>query len=89
MTDPVQIVHVRVRGIGRTPRPELRTIPPRVRHADATREPQSFLFRPRAMVDFAVYDRDELRDGDVVAGSGYCGGGYHDARFLLRPERQR
>jgi N-methylhydantoinase A len=69
MTDPVQIVHVRVRGIGRTPRPELRTIPPRVAGTPTPRaNRKAFCFAHRAMVDFAVYDRDELREGDVVPG---------------------
>jgi N-methylhydantoinase A len=68
MVDPVQLVHVRVRGIGRTPRPELRTIPaaagapvPRIRR-------EAFCFAQRAMADFAVYDRETLRDGHVVPG---------------------
>lgn len=69
MTDPVQIVHVRVRGIGRTPRPELRTIPGRAAGAPMPRTSRkAFCFARRAMVDFAVYDRDELRDGDAVHG---------------------
>jgi N-methylhydantoinase A len=69
MTDPVQIVHVRVRGIGRTPRPELRMIPRRASGAPTPRTSRkAFCFALRAMVDFAVYDRDELRDGDIVSG---------------------
>ena len=69
MTDPVQIVHVRVRGIGRTPRPELRTISRRNSGAlmrKTTRK--AFCFALREIVDFAVYDRDKLCDGDVMAG---------------------
>jgi N-methylhydantoinase A len=69
MTDPVQIVHVRVRGIGHTPRPELRTIPPRVTGTPAPRASRkAYCFAHRAMVNFAVYDRDELREGDIVPG---------------------
>jgi N-methylhydantoinase A len=69
MTDPVQIVHVRVRGIGRTPRPELRKIPHRASGEPMPRtNRKAFCFEHRAMVDFAVYDRDELREGDVVRG---------------------
>lgn len=69
MTDPVQIVHVRVRGIGRTPRPELRTIPGRAAGAPTPRTSRkAFCFAHRATVDFAVYDRDDLCDGDVVLG---------------------
>jgi N-methylhydantoinase A len=29
---------------------------------------KAFCFAHRAMVDFAVYDRDELREGDAVPG---------------------
>lgn len=69
MTDPVQVVHVRARGIGRTPRPRLRTIPRRSGgppSARATRK--AFCFALRSLADFAVYDRDGLCDGDVVRG---------------------
>ena len=69
MTDPVQIVHVRVRGIGRTPRPQLRTIPRRTQGScDARSRRKAFCFARRELVDFAVYDRDTLCDGDVVQG---------------------
>lgn len=69
MTDPVQIVHVRVRGIGRTPRPQLRTIPRRAQGScDARTRRSAFCFARRELVDFAVYDRDTLCDGDVVQG---------------------
>jgi N-methylhydantoinase A len=65
----VQLVHVRVRGIGRTPRPELKKIPRRDKGAPAARtERKAFCFAKRAMADFSVYDRDVLRDGDVVPG---------------------
>ena len=69
MTDPVQVVHARARGIGRTPRPRLRTIPRRSGgppSARATRK--AFCFALRSLADFAVYDRDGLCDGDVVRG---------------------
>lgn len=69
MTDPVQLVHVRVRGIGRTPRPQLRTIPPRSGDGPVPRvSRKAFCFALRSITDFAVYDRDELCDGDVVPG---------------------
>jgi N-methylhydantoinase A len=65
----VQVVHVRVRGIGRTPRPQLKTIPHRQSGAPAARTArQAFCFAKRAIVDFAVYDRNTLCDGDVVTG---------------------
>lgn len=69
MTDPVQLVHVRVRGIGRTPRPQLKTISPRKGGAPAARATRkAFCFAVRAPADFAVFDREDLRDGDIVQG---------------------
>lgn len=68
MTDPVQLVHVRVRGIGHTPRPELRTIARGSERPSPRTRRQAFCFARRAVADFAVYDRDTLREGHVVAG---------------------
>ena len=69
MTDPVQLVHVRVRGIGRTPRPELKKIPRRDKGTPTPRtKRKAFCFARRAVAEFSVYDRDTLHDGDVVAG---------------------
>jgi N-methylhydantoinase A/oxoprolinase/acetone carboxylase beta subunit len=69
MTDPVQLVHVRVRGIGRTPRPRLKTILRRDNGAPTARtRRKAFCFAKRELVEFSVYDRDGLRDGDVVQG---------------------
>jgi N-methylhydantoinase A len=60
---------VRVRGIGRNPRPRLRTVPRR-EHGDPLPRGSrpAFCFARRAMTDFTVYRRDDLRDGDVVDG---------------------
>jgi N-methylhydantoinase A len=70
MTDPVQLVHLRVRGIGRNPRPRLHTVPRRDHGGPTPREVRSaFCFARREMTDFAVYRRDELRDGDVIDGA--------------------
>ncbi|HET9715675.1 MAG TPA: hydantoinase/oxoprolinase family protein [Pseudolabrys sp.] len=69
MTDPVQLVHVRVRGIGLTPRPHLKTIPRSDRVTPVARaRRKAFCFAKRDLVDFSVYDRDGLLDGDVVPG---------------------
>ena len=69
MTDPVQLVHVRVRGIGRTPRPKLRTIPRRNGAGPLPRASrEAFCFAQRSPVKFAVYDRSTLCAGDVVQG---------------------
>jgi N-methylhydantoinase A len=68
MTDPVQLVHVRARGVGRTPRPELRTIAKGSRTPTPRTHRKAFCFAKRAMTDFAVYHRDMLRDGHIVPG---------------------
>jgi len=69
MKDPVQLVHLRVRGIGRNRRPELQTVPKRQKGAPTPRATRpAYCFARREMVDFAVYRRETLRAGDVVAG---------------------
>jgi len=69
MSDPVQLVHVRVRGIARTPRPKLRTVRRRPQGQPVARtRRKAFCFARRELVDFAVYDRESLRDGDVIQG---------------------
>jgi N-methylhydantoinase A len=69
MADPVQLVHLRVRGIGRNRRPELQAAPSR---ASGTPEPRTvrpaWCFAARAIVDFAVYRRDALCAGDAIDG---------------------
>jgi N-methylhydantoinase A len=69
MPDPVQLVHVRVRGIGHTPRPQLKKIPRRDSGKPQPRTTRkAFCFAKRDMLDFSIYDRDALRYGDVVPG---------------------
>ncbi|OZM77149.1 hydantoinase/oxoprolinase family protein [Pseudonocardia sp. MH-G8] len=70
MDNRVQILTSRVRGTGRTARPELRAVPAGdgdpaqafVRHRAA------FDFGTRAQAEFAVYDRALLEAGDTFAG---------------------
>lgn len=70
MGNPLQILNLRVRGIGRTDRPELGTRPrgdgdpaqALLAHRDA------YDFGRRAVVPFAVYDRAALDAGDTFAG---------------------
>jgi N-methylhydantoinase A len=70
MSDPVQLVHVRVRGIGRNPRPQLQTIAERRRDEPLVPRArrQAFCFARRELTDFAVFDRAMLRAGDIVPG---------------------
>jgi N-methylhydantoinase A len=61
---------VRVRGIGRNPRPHLQTIEERAGHdllAPRARRP-AFCFARRECTEFLVYDRAALRAGDVLSG---------------------
>jgi N-methylhydantoinase A len=69
MTDPVQLVHLRVRGIGRNPRPALRTVPGRTSGAPTPRARRvAFCFARREMVEFSVYSRETLCASDTVPG---------------------
>lgn len=70
MDNQVQVLTSRVRGIGRSERPELRTSPAGdgdpARALVKTR--RAFDFGARAEVDFAVYDRSKLEPGDTFPG---------------------
>ncbi|GAA5077895.1 N-methylhydantoinase A [Thermocatellispora tengchongensis] len=70
MDNPLQILNLRVRGIGRTARPELVTRPPG--DGDPGRallgRREAYDFGARAVVPFDVYDRALLEPGDAFAG---------------------
>jgi N-methylhydantoinase A len=70
MDNPLQVLNARVRGIGRTARPELATLAPGDGDPSGARRPDrdAFDFGSRATRRFAVYDRALLRPGDVFAG---------------------
>ncbi|QSB17141.1 hydantoinase/oxoprolinase family protein [Natronosporangium hydrolyticum] len=70
MDNPLQVLHVRVRAVGRTDRPEL------AKHPAGDGDPARALrghrdaydFGRRAVTSFAVYDRGRLAPGDRFAG---------------------
>lgn len=70
MGSPLQILNVRVRGIGRTERPPL--VRPAAGDGDASRAlvawRDAYDFGQRAVVPFAVYDRAALAPGDRFDG---------------------
>ncbi|MFY1632736.1 hydantoinase/oxoprolinase family protein [Solwaraspora sp. WMMB335] len=70
MSNRLQILNLRVRGIGRTARPEL--VRPAVGDGDPTRallgRRDAFDFGTREVVPFAVYDRAGLAPGDRFTG---------------------
>jgi N-methylhydantoinase A len=70
MDNRLQILNVRVRGIGRTERIELATLPAGDGDPAAARRPgrEAFDFGTRSRVEFAIYDRPALRAGDAFAG---------------------
>ncbi|MCZ6592488.1 MAG: hydantoinase/oxoprolinase family protein [Alphaproteobacteria bacterium] len=70
MEDPVQLVNLRVRGIGRESKPELPKVPARAGKAGPvpTGTRQAYCFARGGDAAFRVYDRNDLRHGDVVAG---------------------
>jgi N-methylhydantoinase A len=66
----IEIVNVRVRGVGRSLRPEL----PRLSHGDGDvsraliEHRDAFCFEQRARVEFAIYERARLAPGDRIEG---------------------
>lgn len=69
MTDPVQLVHLRVRATGKTPRPRIQTVDergPSPLSPRATR--QAFCFAVGEMTEYSVYERVDLRRGDRFDG---------------------
>ncbi|GID28648.1 hydantoinase/oxoprolinase family protein [Paractinoplanes brasiliensis] len=67
MSNALQILNLRVRGIGRTSRPELPLVEPGGAATPRTHR-EAFDFGTRAVVPFAVYDRADLRAGNGFAG---------------------
>ncbi|WP_066367403.1 hydantoinase/oxoprolinase family protein [Herbidospora mongoliensis] len=67
MDNRLQILNLRVRGIGRAERPEL-VRPPRREKDTVPTHRQAYDFGTRAMTSFAVYDRADLAPGDTFAG---------------------
>ena len=70
MDDPVQIVNLRVRGIGRESKPELAEVPPRPagESAAARTTRGAYCFATGGEAAFSVYDRTGLMAGDVLPG---------------------
>lgn len=69
MGDPVQLVNIRVRGIGRETKPELPEIATREGAGPTPRASrEAYCFATGAPAEFAVYSRDDLCAGDVLAG---------------------
>ncbi|MDH3739894.1 MAG: hydantoinase/oxoprolinase family protein, partial [Alphaproteobacteria bacterium] len=69
MVDPVQLVNIRVRGIGREAKPELPEIAARggvALEPKGTRD--AYCFATGAPAQFSIYSRDDLCAGDVLAG---------------------
>ncbi len=70
MDSPVQILNVRVRGIGRTRRPTVsEAAPAEAAQAAAPRaQRDAYCFARRALTSFAAYDRGHLPAGSRIAG---------------------
>ena len=70
MSDPVQLVNIRVRGIGQESKPTLNEI---VNRASGESIPQldnrlAYCFATGELVEFSVYDRGVLMSGDKLPG---------------------
>ncbi len=69
MGDPVQLVNIRVRGIGRETKPELPEIATRDGAGPTAKGSRdAYCFATGGRAAFSVYRRDDLCAGDVVAG---------------------
>lgn len=69
MGDPLQLVHLRVRGIGRTGKPQLPDIARRQGAAPLpARRRQAFCFARRELCEFTIWDRPALQAGDSFTG---------------------
>lgn len=69
MGDPVQLVNIRVRGIGRETKPELPEIASREGAGPTPRASrEAYCFATGAPAEFSVYSRDDLCAGDALAG---------------------
>ena len=70
MSDPVQLVNIRVRGIGQESKPVLNTI---VKRPSGISVPKldnrfAYCFASGELVEFSVYDREVLMSGDKLSG---------------------
>lgn len=68
MGDPVQLVNLRVRGIGRNDKPKMATIVRGTGKPAPRRQRDAYCFAKRIVTRFAVHHRDDLGDGDTVPG---------------------
>ena len=69
MDDPVQLVHIRVRGIGQNRKPDIREIERRESGEPAPLTmSEASCFAKGGRTPFALYDRDDLKAGDVLTG---------------------
>ena len=69
MGDPLQLVHVRVRGIGHNKKPELKKIGKRGTDSPtATTTTEAYCFAAGERKTFNHYDRDTLKAGEIIHG---------------------
>lgn len=68
MADPVQLVNLRVHGIGRTEKPALKRIARSTKAPSPVGRRSAFCFALRQHTDFAVFARRDLMHGDEIAG---------------------
>ncbi|MDR9432217.1 MAG: hydantoinase/oxoprolinase family protein, partial [Natronomonas sp.] len=65
---PVEAVHLRVRGIGTTEKPELAAVDVSGAADPHLGSREAYCFAERETVEFGEYDRDGLAPGTTVAG---------------------
>jgi N-methylhydantoinase A len=68
MDDPVEAVHLRVRGIGRTEKPEISKLDQGGYEDDSATTQDAYCFAKEEVVGFNVYRRERLEPGDTLQG---------------------
>ena len=69
MPDPIQLIHLRVRGTGRSKHPEIKKVPPRLKGGAASIGTRSaYWFAIREKTEFEVFLRKELQANDTIEG---------------------
>ena len=69
MTDPPEVVHLRVRGIGETEKPQLEATPDGNNGpAEPISTREAYCFDKNTMTEFNVYDRNALGTGQEIPG---------------------
>ncbi|MWV38512.1 hydantoinase/oxoprolinase family protein [Natrialba sp. INN-245] len=68
MDDPAEVVHLRVRAVGRNNKPSLEQLPKDEKPADPVEVREAYCFSNERFVEFEVYERELLSRNQVIDG---------------------